>query len=104
MFAAAIFFRFCPITNPLPYFRYELEQAIRTWMETDTAYIRKVMDEMTLTRSTLEMEYESLREECIILEKNHEEVQTFVIYFLEPPPKSFPCCLLCYDHFLKIIF
>ncbi|XP_026777493.1 keratin, type I cytoskeletal 13 isoform X2 [Pangasianodon hypophthalmus] len=53
--------------------KYELELGIRTWVETDTASIRKVMDELTLTRSTLEMEYESLREEHILLRKNHEE-------------------------------
>ncbi|MCJ8737938.1 hypothetical protein PDJAM_G00029720 [Pangasius djambal] len=53
--------------------KYELELGIRTWVETDTAHTRKVIDELTLTRSTLEIEYERLREEHVLLGKNHEE-------------------------------
>ncbi|KAK3533537.1 hypothetical protein QTP70_023319 [Hemibagrus guttatus] len=52
---------------------YKTELAFRRSAEMDTAYNRKEMDEITLSRSTLEMEYESLMEECILLQKTHKE-------------------------------
>lgn len=61
-------------SNPLTYVRYEIELAFRKGVERDTVCIRKEIDELTLWRSNLEMEYESLREERINLEKTYEEV------------------------------
>ncbi|TSM94704.1 Keratin, type I cytoskeletal 19 [Bagarius yarrelli] len=62
---------------------YKTEVAFRKSVETDAAYVRKQMDEMTLIRSTLEMEYESLKEERILLQKNHEEISTLEKKFTE---------------------
>ncbi|XP_017333243.1 keratin, type I cytoskeletal 13 [Ictalurus punctatus] len=59
--------------------KYELELAIRTSVEAETAQNRTLMDELILSRSTLEMEYESLSEERIVLEKNHEEEKAQVL-------------------------
>uniref|UniRef100_G1KWV8 IF rod domain-containing protein n=1 Tax=Anolis carolinensis TaxID=28377 RepID=G1KWV8_ANOCA len=54
--------------------KYETEYGLRQNVDADLQGLRPLLDKLTMDKSDLEMQYESLHEELVHLKKNHDEV------------------------------
>lgn len=62
----------------------EYEMSMRQTVEADVTRLRKLLDDTNVTRMHLEGDIESLKEELIMLKKNHQAVRKLP-FNLNPP-------------------
>lgn len=59
--------------------------SMRQTVEADVTRLRKLLDDTNVTRMHLEGDIESLKEELIMLKKNHQAVRSFLCNLKHPP-------------------